>query len=269
MLVVLSPAKKLDKTLQTRGLPVTQPQFVPQMTALLDLLRPLHVIQMRRLMGISEALARLNMSRFRDFALPLTVENAAAAVFLFRGDTYAGLDADNLGDDDLVYAQDYVRILSGFYGLLRPLDLIQPYRLEMAARLPNPKGETLYDFWGPLLAEQLERDLDGHEVPVVVNCASFEYFKAVTGAQARGALKQRVVTPVFKEEKDGVARIISFAAKRARGMMARYLIRNRITQPAAMKDFNEAGYRFQPGESDDNTYVFIRPRPWKSHDHLV
>lgn len=258
MLVILSPAKKLDKTLQTRGLPVTQPQFVPQMTTLLDLLRPLHVIEMRRLAGISEALARLNLSRFRDFALPLTEQNAAAAVFLFRGDTYAGLDADTLSDDDLIYAQDHLRILSGFYGVLRPLDLIQPYRLEMSARLPNPKGENLYDYWGPLLAQQLERDLDGREVPVLVNCASFEYVRAITGPAAQGALTQPVVTPVFKEEKDGVARVISFCAKRARGMMARHIIRNRITHPTAIKNFTEAGYHFRPEESDDTTYVFIR-----------
>ena len=256
MLVVVSPAKKLDESLQTRGLPVTQPDFIPETQELLEAVQGLTRPDLKRLMGISDTLVELNYERYRAFDFPFAEHNASAAVFMFRGDTYTGLDADSLSDEDLRYAQGHLRILSGLYGILRPLDLMQPYRLEMGVKLSNLASADLYDYWGTKLADHLSADLEGHTEQVVINCASNEYFKAAN----EKAIKGTVITPVFKEEKEGVARIVSFSAKRARGMMARYIIQNRIEQPDAIKAFVEGGYKFQPEQSDETTFVFTRPK---------
>ncbi|WP_343561503.1 peroxide stress protein YaaA [Kiloniella sp. b19] len=256
MLVVVSPAKKLDESLKTRGLPVTQPDFIPETQELLEVAQELTRPDLKRLMGISDALAELNYERYRAFDFPFAEHNASAAAFMFRGDTYTGLDADSLSDEELLYAQGHLRILSGLYGILRPLDLMQPYRLEMGTRLSNPVGEDLYDYWGTRLADHLSADLEGHAAQVVINCASNEYFKAANEKAIRGT----VITPVFKEEKDGIAKIVSFSAKRARGMMARYIIQNRIEQPEDIRAFTEGGYKFQPEQSDQTTYIFTRPK---------
>ncbi|WP_020592187.1 peroxide stress protein YaaA [Kiloniella laminariae] len=259
MLAVVSPAKKLDESPAIRDIPATQPVFHDQIRDLLSVTRDLSRADLRQLMSISENLAELNYQRFRDFKLPFTADNAKIAVETFRGDTYIGLDADSLDNDDLTYAQDHLRILSGFYGLLRPLDLMQPYRLEMGIRLRNPLGEDLYDFWGDQISGQLDQELERLGGNVLVNLASNEYFKAVRPKKlAAGKARARVVTPVFKEIKDGVAKVISFPAKRARGMMARYMIQQRIDRPEGLKDFSAGGYAFQPGLSDDATLLFTR-----------
>ena len=257
MLTVVSPAKALDFKPAPAGLPATQPALMAQTRELMKTARRLTPTDLAGLMGLSDKLAQLNRDRFRAFRLTHTADNAKQAALAFAGDTYRGLDAATLDGDDLVWAQERLRILSGLYGLLRPLDLIQPYRLEMGTRLATGRGESLYDFWGDRIARALNGALAGHESRTVVNAASIEYFSAVK----RERLKARVVTPVFREERDGVARTISFSAKAARGMIARFAIRRRIDRPEGLKDFAEAGYRFRPELSDEATYVFLRPAP--------
>lgn len=254
MLVLVSPAKKLDMTPPDRQLPASEPVFLKETEALVKVSRRLGVGDLKQLMGISDGLAELNRERFRAFSLPFTPDNATPAVFAFRGDTYQGLDVDSLTDDEILYAQDHLAILSGLYGLLRPLDLMQAYRLEMGVKLRNPRGEDLYDFWGDRITDEINRRLAGEKDPIVVNCASNEYWSAVRPKK----LKARVVTPVFKEVKGGVAKVVGLMAKRARGMMARHIIRNRIADPEDLKKFSEGGYRFMPELSDGDTLEFHR-----------
>ncbi len=254
MLAVISPAKKLDEGVAKVELETSQPIFADHIKDLLSVAKDLSRADLRKLMSISDNLADLNYQRYRNFSLPFTNENAKTAVDTFKGDTYVGFDAGTLDDSELLYAQDHLRILSGFYGLLRPLDLMQPYRLEMGIKLRNPRGEDLYDFWGDLITDQLSAEIASMETKVVINLASNEYFKAVRPKSLSG----NVITPVFKEVKDGVAKIISFPAKRARGMMARYMVQNQIDRPEGLKDFAVAGYEYKPDLSADDTYVFIR-----------
>ncbi|PIW30235.1 MAG: peroxide stress protein YaaA [Rhodospirillales bacterium CG15_BIG_FIL_POST_REV_8_21_14_020_66_15] len=259
MLALISPAKKLDfesePTIQTH----TQPDFLAQSKKLVQAARKLTRQDLRNLMGISEALADQNYRRFKDFKPPFDLTNAKQAAMVFNGDTYVGLKARELSTADLEYAQDHLRILSGLYGVLRPLDLIQPYRLEMSLKFKNPSGETLYEFWNGTLANAVDKAVQGHKDPTVVNLASNEYFKAVDAK----ALKSRVITPVFKEVNQGQARVLGMFAKQARGMMARYLIVNRIEKTNGLKKFADGGYRFQPEQSDDKTWVFTRKQPPK------
>ncbi len=215
--------------------------------------RKLSRADLRRLMSISENLADLNYERFQAFDNEST-EGALQAIFAFAGDVYEGLDARNLSEDDLNWAQSHLRILSGFYGLLRPLDGMLPYRLEMGTRLKTPRGSTLYDFWGERISLRLNEDAAELSDKTLVNLASQEYFGAV---DAR-ALKLPVITPHFKERKDGVARIISFYAKKARGTMARYAIENRMKNASDLKSFEKDGYRFDPTLSTDSDWIFIR-----------
>ncbi|MBC6439151.1 MAG: peroxide stress protein YaaA [Rhodospirillales bacterium] len=254
MLVVISPAKALNFDPAPDGLPSSQPALMAQTRELMKTTRTLTRSDIAGLMDLSDNLAELNFDRFKAFRLKHTAENAKQAALAFAGDTYRGLDAGTLDGDDLGYAQDHLRILSGLYGVLRPLDLIQPYRLEMGTRLATPRGENLHDFWGDRITRALNRDLGEHDNPVLVNAASVEYFSAVKTAK----LKARPIDTVFKEERDGVARIISFSAKVARGMIARYTIQNRIDRPEGLKDFDLDGYRFRKDLSDENTYTFIR-----------
>jgi len=191
------------------------------------------------------------------FGAPRRDETAKPAVLAFTGDTYIGFDAPTLSVEDLEWAQDHVRILSGLYGVLRPLDLIEPYRLEMGTKLDNPRGKDLYAFWKGRISTVLDAAVAGHAAPVIVNVASTEYFKAVD----EKALKARVITPVFKEETGTASKVIGLMAKRARGMMARYIVTNRLDDPEALKDFREGGYTFRPEQSDANTWVFTRPKP--------
>jgi len=256
MLALVSPAKKLVFTDLAAPIPHSQPDFIERSKVLVGAAKKLSRADLSRLMKLSENLTELNYQRFKAFAPPFTPANAKQAVLAFNGDTYVGLEAGSLSAEDLNFAQDHLRILSGLYGLLRPLDLVQPYRLEMGSRLKNPKGADLYEFWGDDLAAAIDDTVDGHGVPVVINLASNEYFKAV-GAKA---LKARVITPVFKEVKNGEAKVLGMFAKRARGAMARYMITRRCEKPDQLKKFKDDGYAYQDHLSDDDTWVFTRQR---------
>jgi cytoplasmic iron level regulating protein YaaA (DUF328/UPF0246 family) len=255
MLIVLSPAKALNFTAAPQAAPLTAPQLADQTAELAKAAKKLRVIDLKRMMDLSDSLAKLNRERFQAFQPDS--EDGLQAAFAFNGDVYLGLRARDLDRKALGWAQDHVRILSGLYGVLRPLDAIQPYRLEMGVRMKTRRGHSLYDFWGPCVAETLDAALAGHKERTVVNCASQEYF----GAVDRDALKAPVVTCRFLEEKDGEARIMSFFAKRARGTMARFAIDNRIERAADLRGFDLDGYRFQPSLSTDDEFTFARPQP--------
>ncbi|MDT8857487.1 peroxide stress protein YaaA [Paracoccaceae bacterium Fryx2] len=250
MLTVISPAKRLDEA-PLAGAEITRPAFGAEALELAAVARGLTVADLRRLMGISEPLARLNRDRFAGFA----AQAEKPAMRLFAGDTYAGLEARTLDTDALRWAQGRLRILSGLYGLLRPLDAIRPHRLEMGSRLANPRGPDLYAFWGDRIARALDAQADAVGARVLVNCASAEYF----GAVDRAALRLRVVTPVFLEDREGEPRIVSFWAKKARGAMARFIAEHRLTDPADLRDFAAGGYRYDAALSDGDRPVFLRP----------
>lgn len=254
MLVLLSPAKSLDLTSKVPPVAATQPRFLSDATRLAQAAAKLAPRRLQDLMGISDKLAALNAGRFAAFAPPLTPENARPAIYSFAGDVYVGFDAYTLDTGAIAFAQDHVRILSGLYGLLRPLDLMQPYRLEMGVRFATGRAKDLYGFWGDRLGAALAEDLGGHDERTLVNLASQEYFAAVATAELPGG----VITPTFKEMKDGKLRFNSFAAKKARGAMARYICERRIGRPEALKAFDADGYRFQPSLSDAATWVFVR-----------
>lgn len=253
MLTVISPAKKLDldPLPLPEGIQPTVPRFAREASALARVARRLTVADLQALMGISEALGRLNRDRFRAFdTAPAAIKPAA---LMFDGDTYAGLEAKTFSADALRYAQGHLRILSGLYGLLRPLDAIQPYRLEMGSRLATRRGANLYDWWGNRIARALRAEAAEAGTGIVLNCASVEYFGAV---DAR-ALKLRVVTPVFLEDRVGGAKTISFLAKRARGAMARFVVDNRLTDPADLRGFTTGGYAFDADQSAGDRMVFV------------
>lgn len=254
MLVVTSPAKKLDFSEDVTRSGWTDPQFLDDSQRLITAAKKLTRAQLAKLMKISDKLADLNYNRFRAFTTPFTPANSKQAVFAFIGDTYVGLQADSLSEADLEYAQDHYRILSGLYGLLRPLDLMQPYRLEMGKKLANARGNTLYEFWDDQLTREVNRLMKEQQTDILVNCASREYFRAINEKRLDG----RVITPVFKEVKEGHARVLGMFAKKARGMMTRYIIQNRIENVEDLKKFDHDGYRFQPGLSDDRTLEFHR-----------
>ena len=257
MLHVISPAKTLDFETPPITRHFTQPQFLDHARQLIDELRPLNPQQVSELMDISEKLGVLNAQRFLDWQLPFTTENAKQAVLAFKGDVYTGMQADRFSSQDLAWAQQRLRILSGLYGLLRPLDLIQPYRLEMGTHFANSRGKNLYEFWGNRLTEQLNRELAQAPQPLLVNLASNEYWGAV---QARH-LSGEVITPTFKDRKNGQYKIISFFAKKARGMMSAWIIQQRLDQAEGLKDFNSAGYRYNPAMSSAREWVFTREEP--------
>ncbi len=252
MLIVLAPAKRLDFTPADPALPASERRFREDTTSLSKTARRQTRADLRRLMGISDDLAKLNAERFKAFD-PESTDGVQAA-FAFAGDVYEGLKARDLKPDALAFAQDHVRILSGFYGLLRPLDRIQPYRLEMGTRLKTRRGSSLYDFWGDRLSKELNVDAEGQADPTLVNLASQEYFGAVDAK----ALKLPVVTPQFREEKDGASRIISFFAKKARGAMTRFAIDERLERAEDLKAFDRDGYRFDKGASSETEWIFTR-----------
>ena len=255
MLIVLSPAKALNFSPAPESAPLTAPQLADQTAELAKTAKKLRVVDLKRMMSLSDNLAKLNRERFQAFQPDS--EDGLQAAFAFNGDVYLGLRARELDRKALGWAQEHVRILSGLYGVLRPLDAIQPYRLEMGVRIKTRRGQSLYDFWGPRIAAALDEAARGHKDRTIVNCASGEYF----GAVDRAALKAPVVACRFLEEQDGEARIISFFAKRARGAMARYAIDNRIERAADLKAFDVDGYRFQPHLSSDEEMTFMRPQP--------
>jgi uncharacterized protein len=256
MIIVLSPAKSLDYDTPAHIDTHTIPDFVDDAAELIDGLRRLSPQQIGTLMSISDPLARLNFQRYADWSTKFSRDNAKQAVLAFNGDVYEGFDAKSLSHADLGYAQNHVRVLSGLYGVLRPLDLLQPYRLEMGTRFENPRGKDLYAFWGERITHALNAQLESNRkgARVLVNCASTEYFKAVKPKK----LAAPIITPVFEDWKGGRYKIISFHAKRARGLMARYAVENRIAEPEALKSFDVEGYAFDADASNDSTYVFRR-----------
>ncbi len=254
MLIFLSPAKSLDYKTPPQVATHTQPAFLKQSEILIKQLRKLSPADIANLMDLSDPLALLNFNRYADWKLPFTPENAKQAVLAFDGDVYDGLAAKTLSAADLDFAQQHVRILSGLYGILRPLDLMQPYRLEMGTKFANKGGKDLYAFWGERLLDAINAELATMSRPVAVNLASEEYFKAAVGRKFKGQLIQ----PVFEDWKSGKYKIISFYAKRARGLMTRYAVLNRLDEPEGLKEFDYDGYAFAAESSDDKTWVFRR-----------
>ncbi len=251
MLVVVSPAKTLDFESAPVTKDHTQPRFLEQSQLLVDDLKELAVPELATLMKLSDKLAALNMARFQTWSTPFDFTNAKQAVLAFKGDVYTGLDADSLDNDGLTFMQQHLRILSGLYGVLRPLDLIQAYRLEMGTKFNTAKGKDLYQFWGQQLRESIEAELDDG---ILINLASNEYFKALQAKK----LNARIITPVFKDWKNGQYKIISFYAKKARGLMSRYIIENKINKPEQLQQFDLDGYYFNPEMSKGDNWVFIR-----------
>lgn len=254
MLVVVSPAKNLD---YETAIPVsehTQPALLSNAEQLVKTCRTLSPADLSSLMSISDKLATLNANRFTEFSTPFTKDNARQALYAFNGDVYTGLDAYTLSEADVSYAQTHLRILSGLYGVLRPLDLMQAYRLEMGTKLANANGKDLYQYWGETITENLNAALAEQGDNVLVNLASNEYFKSVK----KKALDGMIITPVFKDYKNGQFKIISFFAKKARGLMARYIIENRVKDVDGLKAFDSAGYAYSEEQSSSTEMVFLR-----------
>lgn len=254
MITVLSPAKKLSKDCFARTNNHHTPRFIDRSKILVSRLKELEIEELMKLMGISEKLAVLNIERMEKWNEAMNEDSSVEALYSFQGDTYTGLDAQTLQPDDIDFAQENTRILSGLYGVLRPLDLMMPYRLEMGTRLDNKYGKTLYEFWDDALAKSINKELQKHERNVVVNCASIEYFKSID----HPTLNAKVVTPHFKEIRDGKVKMISFYAKKARGMMARYIIKNRITDDEDILSFDLGGYNYDSSLSTPLDPVFTR-----------
>ncbi|RZW12755.1 MAG: peroxide stress protein YaaA [Rhodobacteraceae bacterium] len=252
MLVVVSPAKRLDWT--DRPFAMTEPQFTAEADRLAGHARQLTLDRLKSLMGLSDNLARLNRDRFRSFSKMPTADVTRPALFAFAGDTYLGFDAPSMDDDARARSQSHLRILSGLYGVLRPMDAIQAYRLEMGSRLKTRRGNNLYDFWGDDIAKALNAAAEEAGTDTLINCASQEYF----GAVSRRALRLRVITPVFFEVKNGTPSIVSFFAKKARGAMARFIIDQRVTSEEGLRDFDLGRYRFVAAEDDGARLIFSR-----------
>ncbi len=257
MLTLLSPAKKLNMDPAETGLEATQPRLKKDTRALAKVAKQQSAADLKRLMHISDNLAELNAERFKAFNLDNKSNSAKPAGLAFDGDVYWGLEAKSLPDETLAYAQDHLRILSGLYGVLRPMDAIQPYRLEMGTKLETPRGKSLYEFWGAGLADQLNADLEGHEDTTIMNLASNEYFKAVD----KKALGRTIIGAKFLNVKDGEARALMYYAKHARGSMARWIMENRIDRADGLKDFNADGYKLDKKSSTETELVFTRKQP--------
>ncbi|HEY0855514.1 MAG TPA: peroxide stress protein YaaA [Albitalea sp.] len=254
MLFLISPAKSLDYETPAHVRKASTPQFIAQSAELIDVLKTKGVAEVGRLMDLSEPLATLNVGRYAAWSPKFTARNSKPAVLAFNGDVYDGLDAKTLDEDDLAWAQQHLVILSGLHGVLRPLDKLQPYRLEMGTALATARGRNLYEFWGDSIAEHLNTRLAADASPVIVNLASQEYFRAAD----RRVLKARVVECVFEDWKNGRYKVISFFAKRARGLMARHAIRQRIATPKSLETFAADGYAFDAGASTPERLVFRR-----------
>ena len=254
MLIVVSPAKTLDYESPLATEKFTQPDLVSYSKELIEVCRKLTPADVSSLMKVSDKIADLNVGRFQEWSETFTTDNARQAILAFKGDVYTGLEAETLSDADFDYAQDHLRMLSGLYGLLKPLDLMQPYRLEMGTKLANEKGTNLYQFWGNVITDKLNEAIAAQGDNVLINLASNEYFKAVKPKN----LDAQVITPIFKDCKNGQYKVISFYAKKARGMMARYIIENRIESVADLTKFDVAGYYFVEEESTPTDLVFKR-----------
>jgi cytoplasmic iron level regulating protein YaaA (DUF328/UPF0246 family) len=252
MLVVVSPAKKLDFESLSPTEEYSTCEFLETSNKLIKDLKKLNIDDIAKLMKLSKPLAELNFSRYKDFKTPFSLKNAKQAAYAFKGDTYVGLDFENFNKSEIKYAQSHLRILSGLYGLLKPLDLIQPYRLEMGTRFGIGESKNLYGVWQDKVTSTLNKELKSNKI--LVNCASKEYFSAIDFDN----LDAKVIVPVFKEKKNGEYKIISFAAKRARGMMSQYIIKNKIKNIEDLKKFNMADYKFSSKLSSGNELVFVR-----------
>ncbi len=254
MLLLISPAKTLDFTTPSPTAEFSQPDFLKQSRQLVKELRGLSSADVSELVNVSEKLGVLNFQRFVDWHTPFTEKNAKQALFAFQGDVYTGMAAEQFSLDDIQFAQQHLRILSGLYGVLRPLDLIQPYRLEMGTSFANSRGKNVYEFWGDAITQKLNKQLMTSKSTVVINLASNEYFSAVKTK----LLNADIVTPVFKDKKNSQYKIISFFAKKARGMMSAYIIKNKITHPDQLKQFNLGGYSFNQSQSSEHVFIFTR-----------
>ncbi len=254
MLILLSPAKSLDYDSPLPTKRHTTPRMLQDSEILVTQLRAMTPKEIGNLMSISEKLADLNAQRYTTWEPDFTPENSRQALFAFTGDVYQGMELSDWSTTDFTLAQKQIRILSGLYGVLRPLDLMQPYRLEMGTKLDNARGKNLYEFWGETITNLLNTDLKKSGSNLIVNLASNEYFSSVKKKSLSGEL----ITPVFKDEKNGKYKIISFYAKKARGMMADHIIRNNITDTAGLKKFKTAGYKFSKTDSTENQLVFLR-----------
>jgi cytoplasmic iron level regulating protein YaaA (DUF328/UPF0246 family) len=257
MLTLISPAKSLDFESPLPTKKYSEPKFLEHSKELIANLKQLSHQDVASLMKLSDSLAELNVHRYQTFKPPFTPSNARPAVLAFKGDVYLGLEAETLKAKQFDFAQKHLRILSGLYGILKPLDLIQPYRLEMGTRLSNDRGTNLYQFWGDILADALNQELKKHKSKYIINLASNEYFKAAKEKKLEG----EIITPVFKDYKNGQYKVISFFAKRARGLMSRYIIDNNIDNPDALKQFDYDGYKYSAKESTANQLVFLRKQP--------
>ena len=254
MLLVVSPAKNLDYESPVATDRFSQPELLSHSKVLMKKCKTLTPADISSLMGISDKLAGLNAARFGEWSTPFTAKNARQAILAFNGDVYTGLDAQSFSEEDFTFAQQHMRILSGLYGLLKPLDLMQAYRLEMGKKLDNERGSNLYQFWGDIITDHLNTAIAAQGDNVLINLASNEYFKAVK----KKSLKAEVITPAFKDWKNGQFKMISFFAKKARGLMARYIIEHQITDVEKLKDFDVAGYQFSSELSNGNDWVFTR-----------
>ena len=254
MLIVISPAKTLDFDKPASTKTYTLPDFLEDSTKLIDQLKQLEPDKIGKLMSISPKLATLNSNRYHQWSLPFNLDNAKQSAFAFKGDVYTGLEAQSFNASELAFAQDHLRILSGLYGVLRPLDLIQAYRLEMGTQLNNHRGKDLYTFWGDIITESLNQNLTRQKCNTLINLASQEYFKTIQADK----LDANVITPIFKDQKNGVYKIISFFAKKARGLMSRYIIQHKLTDPENIKLFDIAGYSFNASQSTMDEWIFTR-----------
>lgn len=254
MLTIISPAKTLDYESELATRRYTQPELLDKSSQLISIAKKLSPAEIASLMGISDKLAHLNAERFNSWQPDFTPENARQAILAFKGDVYTGLQAENFSEHDFDFAQQHLRMLSGLYGLLRPLDLMQPYRLEMGIRLKNTEGSNLYHFWGDLLTEKLNAILKQQGDNLLVNLASDEYFKAIKPSKLEG----EIIKPVFLDEKNGQFKVISFYAKKARGLMSRFIIQERLTQRKQLQEFDLEGYQFDSTRSQGNELVFTR-----------
>ncbi|KAB1516178.1 peroxide stress protein YaaA [Photobacterium damselae] len=254
MLIVVSPAKTLDYESPLVTEQYTLPELTEHSQQLIEVCRELTPMDIARLMKVSDKIAGLNAARFAEWVPTFTPENARPAMFAFKGDVYTGLAAETMTVEQIAYAQQHFRMLSGLYGLLRPLDLMQPYRLEMGTKLENPRGANLYQFWGNIITDKVNLALAEQGDDILVNLASNEYFKSVKPKQVKGT----IITPVFKDAKKGQYKVISFYAKKARGLMARYIIDNQIDSIEKLKEFDAAGYYFVAAESTATELVFKR-----------
>lgn len=254
MLTIISPAKTLDYQSPLITSDYSKPQFMPETQQLVEVCKKLSANELAKLMSISPKLAEVNYQRFQDWHANFTPDNARQAILAFKGDVYEGLHVEDFTDKDLSFAQSHLRILSGLYGVLRPLDLIQPYRLEMGIRLKNGHNSNLYQFWGDKLTDYLNKELAQSANPTLINLASNEYFKAIKAKQ----LKASIIQPIFLDKSKGEFKVISFYAKKARGLMSRFIIKNNINQSNDIKSFNLEGYQFDSKRSTELKWFFIR-----------